>query len=80
MSTAVAPYHPTELDASRFWNKQHSRDVHDVQLPLGYPSYLRSPLAWTRAEVEKRSAEWVLELHADEIEAINVAVRIYVGQ
>ncbi|KAF2691226.1 hypothetical protein K458DRAFT_287749, partial [Lentithecium fluviatile CBS 122367] len=46
-------------------------------VPSGYPKKLLSPLAWTRAEVEKWQSECFPELGDDNVQAINEALRIF---
>jgi len=77
MATTCLSYHPTELDAARFWEKQHGKTATEADVPTGYPRELHSPLAWTRAEVEKKKSEWVLELSKEDVEAIDAALAMF---
>lgn len=48
--------------------------------PSGFPNVLKSPLAWTRAEIDKSIGECILQLSEDDVTAIEAAARDFVGK
>ncbi|KAF2746993.1 Clavaminate synthase-like protein [Sporormia fimetaria CBS 119925] len=79
MAAVCASYHPSPLDAARFWEKQRSRHVVDGQVPSGYPKNLTSPLVWTREEAEEKNTDWFFILTGDDIDAVNSALSRFEG-
>ena len=78
---AALDYHPSE---QYLYQSLHSRTRHEPQtqpkVPEGFPQHLDSPLAWTRAEVESKRSEWMLELGQEEIAAIDRALVVFEGK
>ena len=80
MATTCVSYYPSEVDTQRFWNLELSREKIGVDIPLGFPKKLDSPLAWTGAEIESKQVEWKLDLTSEEITAIHAALEAFEGQ
>ncbi len=80
----TASYVPSEQHASHFWATHHSlasqEPFTESKVPDGFPEKLNSPLAWTRAEIERKRSEWVVQLSKEEIEAIEAAIASFEAQ
>jgi hypothetical protein len=51
-----------------------------TRVPDGFPEHLSSPLAWTRAEVENKRSNWIVELGKDDIDALEAALTSFEGK
>jgi len=77
MATTCSSYYPSQSEIEQFWNEEASREKANVEIPHGYPQELHSPLAWTRADAEKKRSEWIIELEVKDIDAINAALSTF---
>jgi len=79
MGSISRNYYPTEEDSERFWASQSTSAGANEPLPEGFPSVLKSPLAWTKSDVEKQRDTWTLDLTDEELKAIDSAVKEFQG-
>jgi hypothetical protein len=78
---AAVSYVPSDQHASLFWEKHHKQGAYiESKVPDGFPEKLVSPLAWTRADIEKKQSDCVLELGKDDIEQIEAALASFEAQ
>lgn len=80
MAVAVASYLPSDRDVQTFWEKESTREKVPETLPLGFPKYLKSSLAWIGSEVLQREDEWTLCLTEDEVASVNAALAKFEGK
>ena len=72
---AAVSYAPSEQHASIFWEKHHSHAHYEApKVPDGFPEKLVSSLVWTRADIESKRSDWVVELDKDDIEKLEAAL------
>lgn len=77
---AAISYVPSDQHAFLFWEKHHNQEYAESKVPEGFPEKLVSPLAWTRADIEKKQSEWILKLGKDDIEKIDAALASFEAQ
>lgn len=64
-------YLPTDLDVR---DVQFSSQQGKAKAPAGFPAHLEGKLVWRGGDLEKAPGEWVSELSADDITAIEAAL------
>ncbi len=80
MAATCTSYYPSEIETHRFWNLELNRKNSGVDVPLGFPKALSSPLAWTGAEIESKQSQWKLDLTSEEVTVIHAALLAFEGQ
>ncbi len=79
MATASFSYYPTEEQLSRFKGVDTTGDA-GPKVPEGFPTVLRTPLAWTAEELKKDLDSCIVKLSEEDIKALEASARAFEGK
>ena len=79
MATICTSYNPSETETERFWASEYSRPTPRIDVPVGFPKELVSPLAWKGSQIQDKVSEWKLDLTEEEVSWINTALADFEG-